>query len=110
MKQLFCLVIALASLVGCAYNDYRDTTPTGVHQNDTTRTLAGQSTDVSTQMSASYYEDCMAKNRGFAGAQAECDNWIRAGRPGQMPQYQGWGFYPSYMGYSSRSGWVSPGY
>lgn len=115
MRALICLVAAVAALVGCAYNDFRDTTPTSKHENNTTRTPFGQSTEVSTQLTASYYEDCLAKNRGFQGAQVECDNWVRAGRPGQMPQFQGWGWYPSYAscggyGTTSRSGWTSPGY
>jgi len=109
MKQLICLVIALAALAGCAYNNYGDTTPTSKHANDTDRTLFGQSTQVSTEKTASYFEDCMSKNRGFPGAQQECENWIRAGRPGQMPQFQGWGYFPSYPATVSRSGWVSPG-
>jgi hypothetical protein len=110
--QKIATIIALSFVAGCAYNNYSDTTPTSKYENDTNRTLAGQSTSVSTEMTASYYEDCLARNRGYADAREECDGWVRAGRPGQMPQFQGWGWYPSYAGYGSGSGynqWSTPG-
>ncbi|MFA5186151.1 MAG: hypothetical protein WC551_06700 [Patescibacteria group bacterium] len=110
MKRLMVLIALASSLFGCAYNDYKDTTPTSKHSSDLTRTLAGQSVSNSTERTKSDYDECMAKNAGYDGAKAQCDAWIAAAQPGTMPKYQGWGWYPNYIGgYGQRSPYVTPG-
>jgi len=110
MKRLMALIALVTCLGGCAYNNFEDTTPTSKHTTDLTRTAFGQSVTGGTERTQSNYQDCMAKNAGYDGAKAQCDAWVAAVQPGTMPKYQGWGWYPNYVGgYGQRSPYVTPG-
>lgn len=111
MKRLM-IAMAAVLVAGCGYNHYKDTTPTSVTSVELDRNLAGQTVSSGTTRTQSDWEKCMAENRGYDGAKAQCDAWMVAAKPGAMPKYQGWGWWPNYgVGYGgySQQPYVTPG-
>lgn len=111
MKNLLISSVLALAFIGCGHTTtIKDTTPAMAHSSTTDNGVFSTEVTQDTQ-EKSAYTLCLEKNAGYPGAAEECGYWIRAGRPGQLPLYQyGYGWNPSYSGYVSRSGWVSPGY
>jgi len=111
MKPLLITMMLAFALAGCGHTTtVRDTTPEMAHAR---RSDVGVfSTEVTSDTAEkSAYQLCLEKNAGYPGAAEECGYWIRAGRPGQLPQYQAGGYYPSYGNYGTPgyNRWSSPG-
>jgi len=115
MKFLFIAMTFVFVLAGCGHSaNFRDTTPGMAHTSYTDVGVFSTEANHDTA-EESYYLLCMKRYAGYSGAAEECGYWIRAGRPGQLPQYQAGGYYPSYGGYYGGMGlpgynqWPTPG-
>lgn len=110
MKRMMVLIAVVACLIGCGYNHYEAKTPSETTSNDLDRNMAGQSVSSEKKRTQSDWEDCMESNRGYDGAKAQCDAWMVADTKDPMPRYQGWGWFPNYIGgFGQRSPYVTPG-